>query len=823
MAATDRSQKDFAYEIYGETGYENGQKKFSDYKNGRISVGTPTLFKYGTALGWTKEEIQWLRGEKTPNKQRQKLDYNFFIERIIFSNRFEFLAGFFVCDSDEIFRNLNYLKQDMAVAEANINGKSIQQTLYDISCSIIMLLEANGKNTDQILTLKSKVDTNLLKYSKLYISNSEYRRPLYFNEFISKNGGTNLNDGLDANLPCEIDLNYLLSFGTIMFEESLNAIKRSNLDTRLVFHHAFKFPDRLMQIIKPMLERYELRSSIQVVCLGLAAGLKNTWPEHTHFLQTQLVGIQHLLVSSIVGSYGHSVFKDKKSLLNLVESNFKNCAEFKLYKYLYQKLDFLFDQETPFIVTNDIEKISFSLDTRYLSENFLHFLFTHDVSIVDVMILKHIRKNPEILYELLDKLELFLISTEAELINFHAYKELTFRVNFLRNYLDGTIKNKTNFQYFEILSKNLAALKNTELQSIAVYQLSYSHYASGQIEKAISVAEKAIKLDSKNYKALSFLAMLNMQIDQKEVSNQLLKESKLLNNMYEFTHFYLGVLHESQGEYEEAITHYTSALLIQPNFYEAGYNLTNCLFNSGRIVDATKLIVFLTTRQKFFEAELMNSLAVSLFEAERSAAAIQLLKDTYSRTQSEATALNLGMIYLERNQVEESTLWATKAISQRNSNIKRQARKILNMIRKGSPRASLGRRVYNEEVDESSFADIDLIFSKQSVSFDTEKYVLLDKIRTVLRKQSVAPLQYEPRAVKLAKRKARALLEKQNAAARRKAELEEIRLKEENLKKVTVNTVHYEYNAHDKSGSKIKRRKIEKTFTLYRSPSYSAG
>ncbi len=239
-------------------------------------------------------------------------------------------------------------------------------------------------------------------------------------------------------------------------------------------------------------------------------------------------------------------------------------------------------------------------------------------------------------------------------------------LRYVRQIRSGVIEARSGSDFFNEVYESLTEKEKLE-RSLCLYQMSYFHFQMDKLDKAQELVLKALELDSTNVAAICFRAVLEMQKGRSEVASILLNEAQDLDNSYIFIPFYKGVLCEIEGEYEAAIIEYIRSLILAPNFYEAALNLTNCLLDSGRILDAARWVTAFLSKYAAPSFEFQTNIAVGLFQAGYSSHALKMLSSVYAETPAPLIALNIAKVYFGRAQAGPCKDWANKVLASESS------------------------------------------------------------------------------------------------------------------------------------------------------------
>jgi tetratricopeptide (TPR) repeat protein len=161
---------------------------------------------------------------------------------------------------------------------------------------------------------------------------------------------------------------------------------------------------------------------------------------------------------------------------------------------------------------------------------------------------------------------------------------------------------------------------------------------------------------------------------QLEQAEALLKQAQVANATYEPMYYYLGLLNENRKNFEEAMTNYRKALVLDPDDLEARYHfavLQGQSKSNKEVQEAIKHLTYITGKyetQRRKESE-MNSLV--FLERGRLYFKIKLFKKALADFQQAIsidptnieTLVAYGEVLITDNKLDEARIYLTEAIA----------------------------------------------------------------------------------------------------------------------------------------------------------------
>jgi tetratricopeptide (TPR) repeat protein len=132
----------------------------------------------------------------------------------------------------------------------------------------------------------------------------------------------------------------------------------------------------------------------------------------------------------------------------------------------------------------------------------------------------------------------------------------------------------------------LCSIGNQSLTVQESADLAIQAYSTGHLTEAANICRQVLLIEPNHLIILHLLDELALQLDNNDFSADVLEEPLPSEQNDAETFFHLGNHHYEQGELEEAVANYHSALALNPNFAEAHTNSGNALQDLGRLDEA---------------------------------------------------------------------------------------------------------------------------------------------------------------------------------------------------------------------------------------------
>lgn len=443
------------------------------------------------------------------------------------------------------------------------------------------------------------------------------------------------------------------------------------------------------------------------------------------------------------------------------------------------------------------------------------FWATKNIQILYRLVALYCRTESRISTILADTIE--IVSQEVFRLDINYGMQISQILSRVRQIRSGVIEPRNGLAFFEEIQNSLPDDASFE-QSVCLYQISYYYFRINEKKIAKEKVMKALELDGTNVPAICFRAVIEMQDNRLEIASNLLNEAKTIDNSYIFVPFYRGVLREEEGEYDKAIIEYIRCLILAPNFYEAALNLTNCLLDAGKILDASRWATAFLSKYSVPSLEFHTNIAISLFQAGYSAQALKMLSSVYAETPAPLVALNIAKIYFGRAQAGPCIDWTDRVLESESATASeiKEAREISTMVRnRESIEMVLSAELTHVESSEEVGDALGILLASEYQLASGTNNDLFQTVRRAIQSKPRKAKKFAPKSVQLL----------QNAEMRKAHDrklAEQKRRYSEQIKR-----------GHLDSEPKSERRRRQKTYSkkmpfadgivLTRAPSYSAG
>src|SRR5262245_12564950 len=111
------------------------------------------------------------------------------------------------------------------------------------------------------------------------------------------------------------------------------------------------------------------------------------------------------------------------------------------------------------------------------------------------------------------------------------------------------------------------------------------HHQAGQIAQAEQLYAQVLAAEPNNLQALVLSGALAHMTGRNAQAVELFGRALALNEQPDL-HYNVGLAHWGLGQRGEAVTHWSRALALNPNFAQAHMNLGNALREEGRLAEA---------------------------------------------------------------------------------------------------------------------------------------------------------------------------------------------------------------------------------------------
>lgn len=377
------------------------------------------------------------------------------------------------------------------------------------------------------------------------------------------------------------------------------------------------------------------------------------------------------------------------------------------------------------------------------------FWASKDMQLLNRIVARFSRTEGSISTILADTIELVISEVSKTDLTFGIkISQVLQRVRQLRS---GMIEANVGVEFFHEVLASLPEDAKAE-RSRCLYQVSYFYFRMNEPSKSMDAVLKALELNNRDISAMCFRAVLEMHDDRFEIASTLLDEATAVDNSYIFVPFYRGVLHEAEGEFEEAIIEYIRALILAPNFYEAALNLTNCLLDTGRILDASRWASAFLSKYSVPTLEFHTNVAVGLFQAGYSPQALKMLTSVYNETPAPLIALNIGKIYFGRAQVGPCRDWMDKVLASEIATPfeRREAREISNLAGKEeSVELALSAEIFDVERSEEVGSALGILLSSEYQLASGTNNDLFQAVRRAIQSKPRKAEKFAPKGVRI--------------------------------------------------------------------------
>src|SRR3977135_1222830 len=117
------------------------------------------------------------------------------------------------------------------------------------------------------------------------------------------------------------------------------------------------------------------------------------------------------------------------------------------------------------------------------------------------------------------------------------------------------------------------------------FQAAMRHHQAGQLADAERLYARVLAAEPRNLQALTLSGALAHMAGRNDEAVELFGRALAINEQPDF-HYNIGLAKWALGRRAEAVTHWTRAVALNPDFAQAHMNLGNALREDGRTADA---------------------------------------------------------------------------------------------------------------------------------------------------------------------------------------------------------------------------------------------
>lgn len=302
-----------------------------------------------------------------------------------------------------------------------------------------------------------------------------------------------------------------------------------------------------------------------------------------------------------------------------------------------------------------IEKRLFIDDINKWRDNLLYFCITQDVYYIDLLILNSVRGNgvPQDLVII----ELSLIVSSCRFLSNEVTKSINSRLSTMKLIATGKTHDFKVLDSFRFIADNYEEHIPSELMSEIYYQIAFIFYVNNNHTDSLENTQLALLLSPNNFRAHNLEGLGYFENGEHENAVNAFRQSISINNGYSHSHYNLGVTHEHSNDYKKSANRYVACLLIEPEFYEAIFNLSNVLIELDCYQEAAAIAAYGSIISPLFEAELCCNLAIALLEMGRSMDGIHLLKYIAEHNSADYIKYNLAYTYCSQAKFYTAKEW----------------------------------------------------------------------------------------------------------------------------------------------------------------------
>ena len=178
-----------------------------------------------------------------------------------------------------------------------------------------------------------------------------------------------------------------------------------------------------------------------------------------------------------------------------------------------------------------------------------------------------------------------------------------------------------------------------------------SSLEKGDPEAAYTLSSTSLELHPRHPALLAFAGVSGAQLQRWVEAKRFLSDAISLGNPAPVVYYHLGITHQAEGGYMEAVGAFEGALKLDTSYFPARLQLGNCLVELGRTEEANRLLEDLLHASS--DMRIHKSLGVSSIESNDLDKARYHFEAAVTAFPDWAEAkLNLGFVLLKQNQFD---------------------------------------------------------------------------------------------------------------------------------------------------------------------------
>lgn len=296
-----------------------------------------------------------------------------------------------------------------------------------------------------------------------------------------------------------------------------------------------------------------------------------------------------------------------------------------------------------------------SLTSSLIAWALIQTLVTGNADRLDLVMAKLLRSDvSEVRYF---ESQLKLVASVIDLSDIGLNQALLLRAKIARDIATGCADRSSIVEYLDDRCRVLEGIIPDAALAAFYYQSGYFCYVDGRLAEADDLVTKALVLDSGSYRNCNLRGLISLARGDVRQASLYFEESIQLHNGYAYSHYNAGVAAERLKELPAAANHYIACLILQPDFYEAMFNLLNVLVELACFAEAATVAELAAALGPVCQSEVISNLAIGLLSACYSQVGLSLLKRADTLSPNNVVRYNIAVTYYARGQAEQCKAW----------------------------------------------------------------------------------------------------------------------------------------------------------------------
>ena len=256
--------------------------------------------------------------------------------------------------------------------------------------------------------------------------------------------------------------------------------------------------------------------------------------------------------------------------------------------------------------------------------------------------------------------QLRLVATAVGLRELGLFEGMLQRAKIARDIAVGGVDSSCVAEYLDECCSTLEGKIADSALAAFYYQAAYLRFIDGLLDAADDLATKALVLDTTSHRNCNLRGLISLARGDIRQALESFNDSISLDNGYAYSHYNAGVAAEKLKELPAAANHYIDCLILQPDFYEAMFNLLNVLIDLACFAEAATVAELAAALGPVCESEVISNLAIGLLRACYSQVGLDLLKWADAISHNNVVRYNIAVTYYARGQASECRDWLAR-------------------------------------------------------------------------------------------------------------------------------------------------------------------